>query len=106
MCRSTPANWWPEQLRSPAERSTSSSCKTSHRYADFVRVLLTDAQPVFLLFLMFRWQNDLTATYQTTPAINNSFGRNYFNVGGWYAPAGTTLPYKPMFSASSSLLSF
>jgi hypothetical protein len=56
------------------------------------------SQPVFSLFIMFRWQNDLTATYQTTPAINNSFGRNYFNVGGWYSPAGTTLPYKPMFN--------
>lgn len=54
-------------------------------------------QPVFAMFFIFRWQNDLTATYQSSPAINNSFGRNYFNVSGWYAPAGTTLPDRPMF---------
>lgn len=51
-----------------------------------------------MMVFMFRWLNDLTTTYQTTPAINNSFGRNYFNVSGWYAPAGTTLPLKPMFN--------
>jgi len=55
---------------------------------------------VFAAFIMFRWQNDLTTTYQTTPAVNNSFGRNYFNVSGWYAPAGTTLPVRPMYDYS------
>lgn len=55
------------------------------------------SHPVFAVFLMFRWQNDLTATYQTTPAINNSFGRNWFNVSGWWMPSGGTLPERPIF---------
>lgn len=53
---------------------------------------------MYAIFAMLRWANDLRATYKTTPAINSSCGRNYFNVSGWLQPAGTGLPLTPIFS--------
>jgi len=55
-------------------------------------------QPVFAAAWLLRWNNDLTATYLTSPAINNTYGRNWFNCNGWLQPAGTSLPLRPMFT--------
>lgn len=58
--------------------------------------LINMTQPVYCGFTLLRWVNDLTATY-TSAAINNVYGRNWFNCNGWLQPQGTGLPLRPMF---------
>jgi hypothetical protein len=55
-------------------------------------------QPVFAAAWLLRWNNDLTCTYLTSPAINAAYGRSWFSCNGWLQPAGTSLPIRPMFT--------
>ncbi len=58
--------------------------------------VINATQPVFCGFTLLRWTADLTAKY-TSAQSNAVYGRNWFNVGGWLQPAGTSLPLRPMF---------
>jgi hypothetical protein len=81
--------------KAPAQIYQSSQAIASSGTVSFN--LINMSQPVFAGFFLFRWVNDLTATY-TSAQQNAAYGRNWFNINGWLQPSGTALPLQPMFT--------